>query len=84
MCYHRFRVQIKAIDETGSTSFVMFDKVITPILGGRSASDILHMMNKVITSHYIRHFLFFFCYPIYYYYYYYYGNHIFIIFCRKI
>ncbi|KAL7132608.1 hypothetical protein ABFS83_12G086200 [Erythranthe nasuta] len=45
MAVPRFRVQVKVIDDTGSASFVMFDRVIAQLLG-RSASDIITGLRK--------------------------------------
>ncbi|XP_012845764.1 PREDICTED: replication factor A 51 kDa subunit-like [Erythranthe guttata] len=47
MVVPRFRVQVKVIDDTGSASFVMFDRVIAQLLG-RSASDIITDLRKAL------------------------------------
>ncbi|KAL8053100.1 hypothetical protein ABFS82_05G050900 [Erythranthe guttata] len=41
----RFRIQMSVIDDTGSASFVIFDRIATQLIG-KSASDLLDTSNK--------------------------------------
>jgi hypothetical protein len=42
----RYKVHLQVIDDTGSITFVMFDRVVSQVLG-RTAQDLLDAMNNV-------------------------------------
>ncbi|KAK2422436.1 replication protein A 70 kDa DNA-binding subunit B [Trifolium repens] len=42
----RFKVDLQVIDDTGSITFVMFDRIVSQVLG-RTAQDLLDAMNNV-------------------------------------
>ncbi|GAU38859.1 hypothetical protein TSUD_154220 [Trifolium subterraneum] len=45
----RFKVHLQVIDDTGSITFVMFDRVVSQVLG-RTAQDLLDTMNNVVVN----------------------------------
>jgi len=44
--FFRFKIHVQAIDNTGSTTFVLFDRVVSQFLG-RSVQDLLDRMPNV-------------------------------------
>jgi hypothetical protein len=46
-CVCRFKVNLQVMDDTGSITFIMFDRVVAQFTG-RTAQDLLDAANKVI------------------------------------
>jgi CRISPR/Cas system-associated endonuclease Cas1 len=44
----RFKVNLQVMDDTGSITFIMFDRVVTQFIG-RTAQDLLDTMNRVMS-----------------------------------
>lgn len=44
----RFKVHVIVMDDTGSTTFVLFDRIVTQIVG-RNVKDLIDEMSKVST-----------------------------------
>jgi hypothetical protein len=65
-CVCRFKVNLQVMDDTGSITFIMFDRVVAQFIG-RTAHDLLDAANRVfphflcvLSSYIVYHYLYIF------------------------